>query len=754
MFARLATLAAVFVGLGITVLTRPGLTILPSGWHLSPPDGPLAIVGTMPQGIALSPDGMTLAVVESGVNPAALRLLDAKTLRTRSTIPLKGAFGKPIWLNQKTVLVAGANSDALLLVDASNAAVESVAMPKGAWPAAVARGSNVVATANDGDGTISIFAIKDGTLALVTSLHVGEHPADVAISPDGQAAFVSVRGANAVVAVGVSQRRIVRRITVGRHPSALEISADGTKLFVAESDDDAVAIIDTRAGRRLGDVPVGLNSGRVHGYGANPNALLIRKNEVFVSLGGENAVAMIRNRHVIEYIPAGWYPTGLADAQDGTLYVSDGKGEGAPSNPAFRPEERDSPGYVGAITVGSIRAIPSRTYTSDRSTVDVALADAAPQWTPAPPGATIIHAHGPISHVIYVIKENRSYDQILGDLTEANGDPSLAAFGHAITPNQHAIAQRFGVFDNAYADAQVSPDGHNWTDAATANDYVERFWPPDYGRRRELYDFQSGTSPDVPHAGYIWDAAKRAGTSYRDYGEEDVRFGNTSTITTFSGLQNHYDPRFVGWNLRYSDQDRFSEWKREFDMFVARHNLPQLEIVYFPNDHTAGTQRGMPTPQAYIATNDWVVGQLVEAISHSRYWKSTAVFILEDDAQNGPDHVSDQRSTFYVASAYARGGIDHSHYSTVSVLHTIELMLGLPALSVKDATASPMYRAFVTAPINAGPFNSVKPSVNLDAINSQTAYGSAKSSRLDFSRPDAVDPRVLNDILIHSVHRQ
>src|SRR5581483_2928466 len=204
------------------------------------------------------------------------------------------------------------------------------------------------------------------------------------------------------------------------------------------------------------------------------------------------------------------------------------------------------------------------------------------------------------------------------------------------TPNQHAIAQRFGVMDNAYADAQVSADGHNWTDAATANDYLERMWPVNYGNRREGYDSQNGVGANVPHSGFLWDAAKRAGITYRDYGEDmTVSAGPPLSATDHPALQGHFDPASVGWNLKYSDQDRFNEWKREFSQFVAGHNLPNLEILYLPNDHTAGTQNNMPTPEAYVAVNDWAVGQLVETVSHSPYWKSTAIFVLEDDAQNG-----------------------------------------------------------------------------------------------------------------------
>jgi YVTN family beta-propeller protein len=735
----------------------------------------------MPQGIALSPDGKTLAVVESGVNPATLRLLDAKTLAEIKSIELKGAFGKPVWLFGRHILIPGAATDEVLNIDTTTSEIQAQPLNKGAWPVDIAFGNYlqglsipIVVTDdynNAANGSIT-FGIRSGFInenvnfasTQFTTVHVGSHPAAALFSRSGRFIYVALRGQSSVAVVNAAAglpvvdmmtKRVVKNIAVGKHPCDLALSPDGKKLYVAVCDNDAVAVIDTRTNTRIANIPVGMKTARVHGYGANPNALLLHGNDLFVSLGGENAIARVRNGRVIGYIPAGWYPTGLAMGNDGTLYVSNGKGESAPANPHFDPRIRNSPGYVGAITVGSVRAIPRAAYERINTMTAQTLSDLMPLWAPRATVDTVIRPHGPISHVIYIIKENRTYDQVLGDITGANGDPSLVMFGRTITPNQHLIAERFGVMDNAYADAQVSADGHNWTDAATANDYLQRMWPVNYGNRRAGYDSQNGVGADVPHSGYLWDAAKRAGITYRDYGEDmSLSAGPPIATNDHPALQGHYDPAYVGWNLKYSDQDRFNEWKREFDKFVADGKLPQLEFMYLPNDHTAGTQANMPTPEAFMAINDWVVGQVVDAVSHSRYWKSTAIFILEDDAQNGPDHVSDQRSTFYVASPYARGGVDHSHYSTVSFVRTIELLLGLAPLSVADTTAQPLYNLFAAQAINAQPYDAVKPSIDMTAVNKRAAYGSAISSRLDFSQPDAVNPAVLNDILKHAVRRR
>lgn len=742
-----------FLG-GAALAAAAGTVILPTGWRLSPPPGPVARTGTMPQGIALSPDGSMLAVVESGSEPAALRILQTPGLRVRSVIPLKGAFGKPVWAGNDHVLIAGANLDAVVSIDLRHPqGAGEIPTGKGSWPAAVAYEAaegvpSRIAAVNDGNATATFGGRK--------SVRVGAHPDDAVFSRDGKTLYVSVRGADEVRVIDAASETVRASIHVGLHPAALALSEDGGKLYVAESDDDAVGVIDTRTNKNVAVVSVRMNAPREHDYGASPNALAVRGSDLFVSLGAENAVALIRNNRLVERIPAGWYPTGVAAGSDGTLYVSNGKGERAPANPnldTFHPHAR---GFVADITVGSVRAIPRSAYEHANAQTGAVIADAAPQWSPAPANATILRPGGPVKHVMYIIKENRSYDQMLGDLPGANGDPKLVTFGAAITPNQHALARRFGIFDNAYTNAQISPDGHNWTDAALANDYVERFWPVGNGHRRALYDMEDSTAPTVPHNGYIWDAAKRAHITYRDYGEHlfvPLTGPITAPLNTAAGLTGHYDEHYVGWDPAYSDDSRYAEWLREFKAFENAGNLPQLEIVYFPDDHTFGSKPGTRTPYACVETNDWAVGRLVDQVSHSRYWKSTVIFILEDDAQDGPDHVSDQRSTFYVASPYARGGVQHARYSTESVVHSIELLLGLRPLSIYDETARPMYGAFATRALNAAPFNAVRPQGNLDAMNTKAAYGAAASAKLDFRRPDAADARVLNDVIAHLRHR-
>ncbi|HVN68712.1 MAG TPA: bifunctional YncE family protein/alkaline phosphatase family protein [Candidatus Binatia bacterium] len=700
--------------------------VLPSGWVLQPAPALFVRTNTMPQGAAASPDGRELAVVESGFNPPALGVYDAATLKQAASIPLRGAFGRPLWLDARRVLVAGANAQAILDVDTVARSVRRIPLPPHTYPVSIARYGERIAVATDDDGNVRI-----GTLAGVASskpVHVGTHPGALAFSPNGETLFAADRAGSAVKAIDV-RTLAVRTIATGLHPNALAIAGD--RLYVSESDDDSVGIYRIGDGARIADVFVGDAAGTTRLYGASPNALAFANGTLYVSLGAANTVAAIRDGRVVGRIDAGRYPTDIVALHD-RLYVVDGKGEAVPANPRFEVFTRSNVDYVAAIEFGSIRAYA----------LPGAIGPGTPQgatgWqSPAPPD-TVVRPNGPIAHVFYILKENRSYDQILGDIAEGNGDAKLAFFGSVVTPNEHAISQRFGLFDNAYTNGEVSDPGHDWSGAAFANDYVERAWPPTYGGRADGDDTGEGFGAAQPHSGYIWDAAARAHVSFRDYGE----------MVTAPTLGHRYDPHYVGWDLSYSDLNRYREWKREFDSFVARGDVPQFEYIWLPNDHTSGSRPGKLTPAAYIAQNDYAVGLVVDAISHSPVWKSSAIFVIEDDSQDGADHVSAQRTTMYFASPYAAGGVRSEHYTTQSILRTIELILGIPPLSTYDAMAVPLYAAFATR-ADLRPYVAIPPKIDITARNSRTAYASRLSATLDFSRPDAIAPGVLRDIIAH-----
>lgn len=736
------TIAALWASMALTSSTgaygQSRGAILPNAWLVEPPDGVMRETDTMPQGAAASPDGTSIAVVESGFNPASLRIYGAADLDQLAAIPLPGAFGRPVWLDADHVLVAGDNADAVFDVAVSKRTVAKIAMPRNSHPVAIAMASDgTFAIAGDGDGAARLGSLGD--LMHARAVKIGRHPGPLAFSSDGKTLFAADRSGSSVVAIDRATLH-ASRIKTALHPSALAVA--GGELYVAASDGDAVDVYDAGTRKQIADIYVGDEVGGVRIPGTSPNALAARSGLVFVSLGAANSVAVLRDHRIVTRIAAGWYPTDIVPIGD-RLYMIDGKGERSRPNPQFDFRSSSNIGYIGATEFGSIRTFDLSLLSTSSGSPQGAVG-----WQQEVSDA-VVRPGGPIKHVFFVLKENRSYDQVLGDDPRGNGDPRLVWFGAAVTPNQHAIARRFGLFDNAYTSGEVSDPGHNWADAAFANDFVERFWPPTYGGRRDDDDTSTGSGASVANRGFMWDSAAAAHVSFRDYGEMATTPQLAATQPAAPSLHGRYDPRYIGWDLDYSDLSREREWAREFDDFVKSGTLPQLEYMWLPGDHTFGSRPGKPTPTAYVATNDYAVGLMVEKISHSPVWSSSAIFIIEDDAQDGADHVSDQRTTLYLASPYARGGVIHEHYSTVGVLRTIEIMLGMQPLSTYDAMAVPMYAAFTATP-NLQAFHAVRPAVDLRAKNATTAFGARISESLDFSRPDAAPPGVLLAILAHN----
>ena len=747
---RLSIIFVITIAAGLAAASAAvTLTQLPSGWWIGSPPGAVAATGTMPQGIALSPDAKHVAVVESGAAPSGIRIFEVPGLHQSAYLELKNAFGKPVWDDNTHVWVALASQHAIGLLNSQSGLMErTIELGEKTWPAAIALSPDrkTLAASDDNGAAVVIVDIASGKVA--ATIATASHPGDIAYSPDGATLAWTNRAGNTVTVAPAGAAKPPRTVEVGEHPTALAFVGN-TTLYVAASDDDAVARVNLASLTRTASVNVGIHSGPVSGWGASPNALAVATDgTVLVTNGAQNSLALIRDGKLISRLSTGWYPDGVAVAGD-TAYVIDGKGESSRPNAQFAPFARRGPGYVAASLLGSVRAID--VHGADQTRTVIAFISKGLQI----PAQTVVRPNGPIKHVIYLIKENRSYDQVLGDIPGAAGDPSLTLFGKDITPNQHAIARRFGVLDHALTNSQVSADGHNWTDAGFANDYLERFWPPLYGGKRQLYDFEDGAVASVPHNGYLWDAAARAHITYRNYGE----FVTNATVpggmvtTQEAALKNHTDLKFPGFDLEISDLDRFNEWNTEFRAFEKSGTLPALEIVRVPNDHTEGTRAGSLTPQAYVAQNDYAVGKILEAVSHSRYWRDTVIFSVEDDAQNGPDHIDDQRSTFYVASPYARGGVIHTRYSTASVLHTFELMLGMKPLSIYDATATPLYDAFALR-ANLQPYIARKPAIDMNAVNKKTAYGAQLSAKMDFTHEDRADFAQLNDILYHAVRKR
>lgn len=357
-----------------------------------------------------------------------------------------------------------------------------------------------------------------------------------------------------------------------------------------------------------------------------------------------------------------------------------------------------------------------------------------------------VGAPSPIKYVFYIIKENRTYDQVLGDLKGANGDTSLVLFGDTVTPNQHALAREFVTLDNFYVDGEVSSDGHNWSMGAYATDFLDKTWPTMYGRRGGTEASSGYNATANNRDGFIWDDASRSGVSYRTYGE----FANNAK-PNIPVLKNHFCTYYPTLDFHIRDTTRVNFWIREFDSLVAVHAVPHLNTVRLSNNHTEGTATGRPTPFAHVADNDLAVGMFINHLSKSPIWNESVVFILEDDAQNGPDHVDAHRSPAFVCGGFVkRGFVDHTMYSTSSVLRTIELILGMPPLTQYDASATPMWRCF-TNKTDSSIFTIRPNRVNLNDKNVVKNKMSAISNKLDFSKEDLAPEQVLNEIIWKSV---
>jgi hypothetical protein len=369
---------------------------------------------------------------------------------------------------------------------------------------------------------------------------------------------------------------------------------------------------------------------------------------------------------------------------------------------------------------------------------------------------TAVRAHyPPFEHVVYIIKENRTYDQVLGDLPEGDGDTSFTYFPRGVSPNHHALAERFGIFDRFLVNAEVSNQGHPWSTSAYVTDFLEKTTPDDYRLLRPEHDDAGGA--DTPATGYVWDAAVRKGISVRDYGEygepaptEPRDSGESRTRSVIPSLALYTSPTYPSFNLAITDQRRADAWLAEFRDFERTGRMPALEILHLPNDHTGGARRGLRTPKAFMADNDLALGRIVEAISRSRFWTSTVIFVLEDDAQAGPDHVDSHRSVLLAISAWNRRGVTHRFVNTTDVLATIEEILGLDALSQFDRFSRPL-REIWTSRSDASPYIALVPTQPLSELNVATGADASRSARLDLSDADRIDDDALNRILWRTI---
>ncbi len=742
-------------------------------WELTPA-GVSVLVGERPFGMLLSPDGKRLAVSNSGQGEQSVMLIDTRTndiVRTAS-VPRPAAvqFGLAWSPDSRTLYAAGGSSNTVRFYDASDDSLKllaTVAMaerkdandsPAYANGLSLSRDGAWLWVANTLDDTVTLVDVVQRKV--VVSVAVEAFPYAVQLSADGGKVYVSNWGAQSVSVIAVEERKLVGAIKVGEHPSGMALSLDGARLFVANSNSDTVSVIDTGKDAVVGTISLAPYPGAP--FGSQPNALTVSSDgrTLFVANGGNNDLAVVRldgeKPSVTGLIPTGWYTTGVQASKDGKLlYALSAKGLGAGPNPLFGAAGAPVRQYIGAMMRGIVSAIPMpseatlATYTKQVIANNGFDERRAQRTFSAPPTAVPrrVGDPSPIKHVIYIVKENRTYDQVLGDIPQGNGDPSLTLFPREVTPNHHALAEEFVLLDNFYVDGTVSEDGHPWSFGAIAIDTIEKGWPPNYGSRRP----QWGGPLYHPTAGYLWDACRRKGLTFRSYGAMGGRVSE-GQFPGAPGLVGHLCANYRPTDAnRPDDQQRADVFLKEFEEFVQNDNLPSFIAMSLPADHTRATTPGAFTPRAMVADNDLALARIVEAVSKSKYWGKTAIFVVEDDAQNGPDHVDAHRTVALVISPYTkRKVVDSTVYDTCSMLRTMELILGLPPLTQFDAAATPMLNCF-TNQANPKPYTALPARISLTERNTLTAYGAQECAKWDWTEIDDQPWEDFNRILWHSI---
>jgi len=785
--AAVMTIAAVAaIAAGPVAGPRPdGTAFTPQGWRVTPA-GTQTDLGLWPMDVAMSPRDDLVLVSNAGYARHSLMAIDPSTGHVLQTIRASGAKshgwwdyasghptgyyvgiafspdGRRAWASDGPGSAIHAfRVDGRALTETQHIKLTDNRGNENAWPAGIAVSPDGDRLYVAGDLDDLLYLVDPASRTTIGTVPVGHLPYGVALNAAGTRAFVSNWGERTVSVIDTASRRVVRTVTVGTHPCSIVASPTRNEIYVANGDSDSVTVLNATTGAVLRTIDL-----RPYPHapiGASPDGMTVSRDgsTLYVTNGGDDDVAIVRLAsgstpdRILGLIPTAWYPSGVAvDASNSTLFATNMKGLGA--GPHLDPTT-----YWPAFMGGTLSRIPVPNASQLAAYTAQVAANDRFDAPPAVPAGSVIPAHPgdptPITHVIYVMKENRTYDQILGDLGRGNGDPSLAIFGQDVTPNQHELARRFVTFDNFYADAEVSADGWSWTTGGYANGYIQRNWPVDYnggyGRPYDFGGFGEGTTAGLPGRdpgrGFLWDQAARAGISYRNFGffvDNPVDLQDS-----IPGLLGHTDPRYPGWDLSTPDQVRVDRWLHVFQGYQQQGSMPTVQFVYLPSDHTAGSTPRARRPDAMVADNDLALGRLVEAVSHSRFWGSTAIFALEDDAQDGPDHVDGHRSTAYVISPYTQtGSVDSTFYSSVSVLRTIEMILGLPPMSQFDAVANPMSAAFTSTP-NMRPFTALPETVNLNAKNTLDSPMATASMSIDFSRPDRIPMRLMNVILWKSM---
>ena len=794
-----------------------GSVLLPNLWSLRPV-GRQIVLGDFPVNIAVHPGGKFVAILHSGHGPHEIAVVNLATNAVWSLVSLDESFyGLEFSRDGSQLFCSGAGSEVIhsfsfkegylgdhrefrLRPTRERGVPAGLALSDDARRIYIANvwGQRITELQLDDEGltrellltTNSVAATNfvkppdDPDLAAITKREAAKYdptlpgdpfPYACRLDEKRQRLYVSLWAQAKIAVVDLKSNEVIANWPTEEHPNEMLLAAGGKYLYVANANRNTVTVFETDSGRAIETIRSSLFPDALPGSTPNSLALAPDGKTLFVANANNNTVAVFDvaipgKSRSLGFIPVGWYPTSVRVSVDGKhLLVANGKGI-IPKANRFGPQPgvaapASTVEYIGSLFRGTLSVIdlPARSvlekrlekYTAQAYACVPASKTKVPRARDNPIPAKVGEA-SPIRYVLYVIKENRTYDQVLGDMKEGNGDPALCLFPERITPNHHKLAREFVLLDNFYVESEVSADGHEWTMGAYATDFVEKFWPLSYGHNKlgkYPYPAEGNLEIAAPAGGYLWDRARDAGISFRSYGEfvsngKTARDPGKARVKT---LQGHFDPWFRGFDMDYSDVKRAQHFISELKRFEREGDMPQLQVLRLPNDHTSGTATNKPTPTAHVADNDVAFGMLVEAITNSKFWQQTAIFVVEDDAQNGPDHVDAHRTIAYVISPYVRrGSVDSTMYSTSSMLRTMELILGLKPMSQFDAVATPMFASFQGQP-DLRPYHGLPANVDLKAKNPKTAWGSDLSRTMDFSKEDAVDDLLLNRVIWHSI---
>jgi len=754
----------------------PTPVTLPNGWSLTP-IGRSFPLGDLPLNMAVAHSGKRMAVSNNGQSGHSIQYIDIATESVLHELVIDKAWYGLAFSDDDQSLYVSAGYDNRINVYSTKGDQltlrDSILLgkpwPEKIGPAGIAINSKkqLLYTVTRDDS--SLYIIHTGNKSILHQIKLGAEAYSCILSPDHTILYVSLWGGDQVLKIDASNGNIITRLQVGDNPNEIILNKKGDRLFVANANDNSVSVIRTSDMKTIETLNAALYADAVPGSTTNGLALSADEERLYIANADNNALAVFEvedagSSKSLGFIPVGWYPTNVRVVGK-KVFVTNGKGFNSLANPngpnplgnkqkvVFQKGDASKPAaveYIGGLFKGTMSIFEEPTEQllglySKAVYANTPYSKEKEMQATGEPGNPIPMKVGdpsPIKYVFYIVKENRTYDQVLSDVVGGNGDTSLLLFGEKITPNQHALVKEFVLLDNFYVDGEVSADGHNWTFGAYATDYLEKNWPTSYGGRGGDYDAEGRRRAADNKGDFIWGNAKRHGVSYRTYGEFADDYKPNLKI-----LEGHFCPYYTSWDETVRDTTRVNQWKRDFDSLLRISAVPQLNTLRLINDHTEGMSLGRPTPFAHVADNDWAVGLFIEHLSKSPIWEQSVVFIVEDDAQNGPDHVDAHRTTAYVAGGYVkRGYIDHTPYSTSSMVRTIELILGMAPMSQYDAAATPMWRSF-SKTVNTKTFQAIPANVNLNDVNTKDGPLAKKSKTFDFSKEDRVNDFEFSEVI-------